>query len=50
MAEIGRVAGSQLDPAIIKVFEQVCAAEPDWIARFNIARDLPQAAPAPAAA
>jgi HD-GYP domain-containing protein (c-di-GMP phosphodiesterase class II) len=50
MAEIARVAGSQLDPAIIKVFEQVCAAEPDWIARFNIARDLPQAAPAPAAA
>ena len=25
MAEIARVAGSQLDPAIIKVFEEVCA-------------------------
>ena len=42
MAEIVRVAGSQLDPAIIKVFEQVCAAEPEWIARFNIARDVVQ--------
>lgn len=39
MAEIARVAGSQLDPAIIKVFEAVCAQEPEWIARFNIARD-----------
>ena len=39
MAEIKRVAGSQLDPAIIKVFEEVCACEPEWIARFNIARD-----------
>jgi len=44
MAEIARVAGSQLDPTIIKVFEEVCAAEPEWIARFNIARDLPQQA------
>jgi len=41
MAEIARVAGSQLDPMIIKVFEEVCAAEPEWIARFNIARDVP---------
>lgn len=41
MAEIARVAGSQLDPTIIKVFEEVCAAEPEWIARFNIARDVP---------
>lgn len=40
MAEIARVAGSQLDPMIIKVFEEVCAAEPEWIARFNIARDV----------
>jgi HD-GYP domain-containing protein (c-di-GMP phosphodiesterase class II) len=39
MAEIARVAGSQLDPAIIKVFEAVCAQEPEWIARFNIARE-----------
>ncbi len=38
MAEIARVAGSQLDPSIIKVFEAVCAEEPEWIARFNIAR------------
>lgn len=44
MAEIARVAGSQLDPAIVKIFEEVCAAEPEWIARFNIARDLPQQA------
>ncbi|WP_305823873.1 GAF and HD-GYP domain-containing protein [Massilia brevitalea] len=44
MAEIARVAGSQLDPMIIKVFEEVCAAEPEWIARFSIARDLPQQA------
>jgi hypothetical protein len=39
MAEIARVAGTQLDPAIIKVFEAVCAEEPEWIARFNIARE-----------
>jgi hypothetical protein len=44
MAEIKRVAGSQLDPAIIEVFEEVCAAEPEWIARFNIARDPVKAA------
>ncbi|MBD8531731.1 MULTISPECIES: HD domain-containing phosphohydrolase [unclassified Massilia] len=42
MAEISRVAGSQLDPAIIKVFEDVCALEPEWIVRFNIARDRVQ--------
>ncbi|MGJ9419161.1 HD domain-containing phosphohydrolase [Massilia sp. CMS3.1] len=44
MAEIARVAGSQLDPAIIKVFEEVCASEPEWIARFKIARDVVEAA------
>lgn len=44
MAEIARVAGSQLDPSIIKVFEEVCAGEPEWIARFNIARDMAKAA------
>jgi hypothetical protein len=38
------MAGSQLDPAIIKVFEAVCAEEPEWIARFNIARDVVKAA------
>lgn len=39
MAEIARVAGAQLDPAIVRVFEEVCASEPEWIARFNIQRD-----------
>jgi HD-GYP domain-containing protein (c-di-GMP phosphodiesterase class II) len=39
MAEIARVAGSQLDPQIVRVFEEVCALEPEWIARFNIQRD-----------
>jgi len=39
MAEIVRVAGSQLDPGVIAVFEQVCRAEPEWIARFGIQRD-----------
>jgi hypothetical protein len=44
MAEIVRVAGTQLDPGVIAVFEQVCRLEPEWIARFGIQRD-----PAPAA-
>ena len=44
MAEIARVAGSQLDPGMIKIFEEVCASEPEWIARFNIARDPVKAA------
>ena len=39
MAEIRRVAGAQLDPAIIAVLEAVCALEPEWLARFNIARE-----------
>ena len=39
MAEIARVAGTQLDPGVIMAFEQVCRAEPDWIARFGIQRD-----------
>jgi GAF domain-containing protein len=39
MAEIARVAGAQLDPAIVRVFDAVCAAEPEWIARFNIQRE-----------
>jgi hypothetical protein len=38
MAEIARVAGSQLDPVVVRVFEEVCALEPEWIARFNIQR------------
>jgi len=45
MAEIVRVAGTQLDPGVIAMFEQVCRAEPEWIARFGIQRD-----PVPAAA
>jgi len=45
MAEIARVAGTQLDPGVIAAFEQVCRAEPAWIAGFGIQRD-----PAPAAA
>ena len=44
MAEIARVAGSQLDPAIVRVLAEVCAAEPEWIARFNIQRDRAPAA------
>jgi HD-GYP domain-containing protein (c-di-GMP phosphodiesterase class II) len=43
MAEIARVAGTQLDPGVIAVFEQVCRAEPEWIARFGIQRDPVQA-------
>lgn len=39
MAEIVRVAGSQLDPGVIDAFVGVCRAEPDWIAAFGIARD-----------
>jgi hypothetical protein len=39
MAEIARVAGAQLDPAVVRVFEEVCAGDPEWIARFNIQRD-----------
>jgi HD-GYP domain-containing protein (c-di-GMP phosphodiesterase class II) len=39
MTEIARCAGTQLDPAIIAVFVQVCVGEPDWIARFNIGRE-----------
>jgi HD-GYP domain-containing protein (c-di-GMP phosphodiesterase class II) len=41
MAEIARCAGTQLDPGVIAVFEQVCAAEPEWIARFGIQRSAP---------
>jgi HD-GYP domain-containing protein (c-di-GMP phosphodiesterase class II) len=48
LAEIARCAGTQLDPAIIAVFERVCLAEPEWIARFHIQRDAtrPEALPA----
>jgi HD-GYP domain-containing protein (c-di-GMP phosphodiesterase class II) len=47
MAELARVAGVQLDPDIVRAFEELCRGEPEWIARFNIQRDP---APAPAAA
>jgi HD-GYP domain-containing protein (c-di-GMP phosphodiesterase class II) len=39
MKEIERVSGTQLDPAIIEVFKQVVAVEPEWIARFSIRRE-----------
>jgi response regulator RpfG family c-di-GMP phosphodiesterase len=39
MKEIARVAGSQLDPAIVEVFQRVVAAEPEWLRRFQIRRD-----------
>jgi len=42
LAEIVRCAGTQLDPAVIAVFQQVCAAEPEWIARFGIQRGMPK--------
>lgn len=41
MGEIDRCAGTQLDPAIVAVLVRVCAAEPEWIARFNIQRSAP---------
>lgn len=39
MKEIERVSGTQLDPAIVNIFQQVVASEPEWIARFNIRRE-----------
>ncbi|MBK7115700.1 MAG: HD-GYP domain-containing protein [Proteobacteria bacterium] len=39
MKEIARVAGSQLDPAIVEVFQRMVAAEPEWLKRFQIRRD-----------
>jgi HD-GYP domain-containing protein (c-di-GMP phosphodiesterase class II) len=48
LAEIARCAGTQLDPAIIGVFARLCEGSPDWIARYNIGRDV--VVPAPAAA
>ncbi len=44
MAEIARVAGTQLDPAIVRVLDEICALEPEWIARFNIQRERAPAA------
>ena len=39
MEEIERVAGTQLDPAIVGVFKKLVAAEPQWLQRFHIRRD-----------
>lgn len=39
MAEIARVSGTQLDPAMVEVFAKICAAEPEWLQRFNIRRE-----------
>jgi HD-GYP domain-containing protein (c-di-GMP phosphodiesterase class II) len=39
MQEIERVSGTQLDPAIVKVFKELVAAEPEWLQRFNIRRE-----------
>ncbi|MCC2954866.1 HD domain-containing protein [Massilia sp. IC2-477] len=39
MAEIARVSGKQLDPNVVRVLEEICALEPEWIARFNIQRE-----------
>jgi len=44
IAEIERVSGSQLDPAVVEVFLQMCAAEPQWLERFRIRREIPNAA------
>jgi hypothetical protein len=49
MAEIVRVAGAQLDPDVVSVFEDMCAKEPAWIAQFGIQR-TPEPAPATEAA
>jgi hypothetical protein len=39
MREIERVAGTQLDPALVDVFRRVCDGEPEWMTRFRIRRD-----------
>ena len=39
MKEIERVCGSQLDPALVAVFREVCSAEPEWLPRFGIKRE-----------
>lgn len=40
--EIERVAGTQLDPAIVATFVTLCSSDPEWIERFGIKRDTPQ--------
>ncbi len=39
MAEIARVSGTQLDPAMVAIFAKICATEPEWLERFNIRRE-----------
>lgn len=39
MAEIDRVAGTQCDPAIVAVFRELAAGEPEWLSRFGIRRE-----------
>ncbi len=39
MQEIERVAGTQLDPAIVTVFKTHADAEPPWLQQFSIKRD-----------
>jgi HD-GYP domain-containing protein (c-di-GMP phosphodiesterase class II) len=46
MAEIERVSGTQLDPNVVRVLAEICAQEPEWIARFNIQRERAAAAAA----
>jgi len=44
VAEIERVSGSQLDPALVGAFMKICAAEPQWLERFRIRRENPSLA------
>jgi len=39
MTEMDRVSGSQLDPDLLALFKQICAAEPEWLTRFRIRRE-----------
>jgi HD-GYP domain-containing protein (c-di-GMP phosphodiesterase class II) len=39
MAEIERVTGTQLDPAIVAIFRDIVAPEPEWLQRFKIRRE-----------
>ncbi|HUW38531.1 MAG TPA: HD domain-containing phosphohydrolase [Rhodocyclaceae bacterium] len=39
LLEIERCAGTQLDPAIVAVFREICLTEPEWLQRFSIQRE-----------
>lgn len=39
LQEVERVSGSQLDPSLVAVFRELCAAEPEWLRRFGIRRE-----------